>query len=292
MPERPSLLCLGNLTVDELVIHGRSTRALGGDALFAALAARRELDDVRMLAPVGTDVPAGLLEAVARAGIRLETGRPRELPTVRNRVTYAADGSRVWDLLCGEEAFHAMSVHPEDLDPTALEVDGVLVSAMSLESQLTLGPWLRRATDATVFLDLQEDYVLGHEPELMALLATCDAFLPSEVEAVALAGTSDLHAAAQRFLAAGPSVVVVKTAERGCLVATAERTLTVPTHALEPVDSTGAGDAFCGAFAAASVAGADPVEAARAGARAAAVAIGGYGVSALLAQQDGAGARR
>ncbi len=34
-----SLLCVGNLTVDDLVVDGTTTTALGGDALFAALAA-------------------------------------------------------------------------------------------------------------------------------------------------------------------------------------------------------------------------------------------------------------
>ena len=278
-----SLLCLGNLTIDDLVLDGRTTTALGGDALFAALAARRTLADVRMLAPVGTDLPAGLLDTVTGLGITVEPSRPRDVPTVRNRVEYAPDGSRTWHLVHGEEAFDALSVHPEDVAPSALTADAVLVSAMSLNAQLTLGPWLRTATGATILLDLQEDYVAGNEPELLALLATCDVFLPSEVEAVALAGTADLERAAARFLAAGPAVVVVKTAERGCLVATAAGTQLVATEAVAPVDPTGAGDAFCGGFAAAHVAGADPVEAARAGAAAARVAIGGYGVAGLLA---------
>lgn len=289
-----SLLCIGNLTIDDLVVDDVTTTALGGDALFAALAARRVLSDVRMLAPVGTDLPAPLLQAVAGTGIRIEATRPRDVPTVRNRVTYAPDGSRTWDLLSGDDAFDVMSVFPEDVAPAALDVDGVLVSAMSLRSQLTLGPWLRehtlrerpavgrRRTD--VYLDLQEDYVAGNEAALLALLSTCDVFLPSEVEAVALAGTTDLALAAARFRDAGPDVVVVKTAERGCVVATSRGTVTVPTVAVDPVDSTGAGDAFCGAFAAAHVAGADPEDAARHGAEAARVAIGGHGVAALLAE--------
>ena len=287
-----SLLCIGNLTIDDLVVDDVTTTALGGDALFAALAARRVLSDVRMLAPVGTDLPAPLLQAVAGTGIRIEVTRPRDVPTIRNRVTYAPDGSRTWDLLSGDDAFDDMSVFPEDVASAALDVDGVLVSAMSLRSQLTLGPWLRERTvhdrpgrdHTVVYLDLQEDYVAGNEAALLALVSTCDVFLPSEVEAVQLAGTTDLTVAAARFRDAGADVVVVKTAERGCVVATSRGTVTVPTVAVDPVDSTGAGDAFCGAFAAAHVAGADPVDAARHGAEAARVAIGGHGVAALLAE--------
>jgi ribokinase len=282
-----SLLCIGNLTIDDLVVDGTTTTALGGDALFAALAARRVLTDVRMLAPVGTDLPAPLLQAVAGTGIRIEATRPRDGATIRNRITYAADGSRVWDLLSGEDAFDTMSVHPEDVVAEALDVDGVLVSAMSLRSQLALGPWLREQTahdHTVVYLDLQEDYVLGNERALLDLLPTCDVFLPSEVEAVALAGTADLTLAAARFRDAGADVVVIKTAERGCVVATSRGTVVVPTVAVDPVDSTGAGDAFCGAFAAAHVAGADPEDASRHGAEAARVAISGHGVAPLLAE--------
>ncbi|PZF65045.1 hypothetical protein DEI81_02735 [Curtobacterium sp. MCBD17_013] len=286
----PSLLCVGNLTIDDSVIDGVTTTALGGDALFAALAARRVLDDVRMLAPVGTDLPAALLQDVADAGIRVESARPRDGRTVRNRVTYAADGTRTWDLLDGEDAFDAMSVYPDDVTPAALTAKGVLVSAMSLRSQLALGPWLRTATAATVYLDLQEDYVAGNEDALLALLPTCDVFLPSEVEAVALAGTDDLVAAAAVFRAAGADLVVIKTAERGCVLATADRTLVVPTDVVTAVDATGAGDAFCGAFAAAHQTGADPVTAAHVGAAAARVAISAHGVTALLAERTAAAA--
>jgi ribokinase len=57
----------------------------------------------------------------------------------------------------------------------------------------------------------------------------------------------------------------------------------VPTVAVTPVDPTGAGDAFCGAFAAAHLVSDDAVAAARVAMQAATFAIGGYGVEALLA---------
>ena len=80
---------------------------------------------------------------------------------------------------------------------------------------------------------------------------------------------SDLNAAAATFLALGPTAVVIKLAEAGCLVATREHPepTGVPTDVIEPVDSTGAGDAFCGAFAAEHLRSGDVYAAARAGAR-------------------------
>jgi ribokinase len=57
----------------------------------------------------------------------------------------------------------------------------------------------------------------------------------------------------------------------------------LPTEVVEPVDSTGAGDAFCGAFAAEHLRSHDPYLAARAGAEAARIAVSAPGIGGLLA---------
>ncbi len=57
----------------------------------------------------------------------------------------------------------------------------------------------------------------------------------------------------------------------------------MPTDVVDPVDSTGAGDAFCGAFAAEHLRSGDAYAAARAGAAAARIAVSAPGMSGLLA---------
>ena len=124
---------------------------------------------------------------------------------------------------------------------------------MALHAQLELATWLRPRTAATIFFDPQEDYIAGNEAAAAATRSgACDVFLPSEIEAAALAGTADPRDAARAFLEHGPHTVVIKLAEAGCLVATRDNPepTAVPTDVVDPVDSTGAGDAFCGAFAA------------------------------------------
>jgi ribokinase len=280
----PELVCVGNLTVDESVQpDGARTVAAGGDAVFAALAARLTLDDVTIVAPVGDDLPMELDEAIRRAGTDPGTLPRRALPTVRNVVTYDADGGRDWVLLEGEAHFDAMSVYPADLSTRALAADGILVSAMSFDSQVALGGWLRGHTAATIYLDLQEDY-LERVDELLAIVALCDVFLPSEVEALALAGTRDLAEAARFFRGLGPQTVVIKRADKGCVVLApgADELVGVPAVPVAVVDTTGAGDAFCGAFAATHLLTGDPVAAAESGARAAALAVSGFGIAGLV----------
>ena len=59
----------------------------------------------------------------------------------------------------------------------------------------------------------------------------------------------------------------------GARLETREGTWVIPAESSHPVDTDGAGDNFAGGYIAASMAGATPQEAARAGARAAAESI-------------------
>jgi ribokinase len=286
MTEPAPLICVGNLTIDEAVSPaGQRVESIGGDALFAALAARVACGNPTILAPLGTDAPPALLAAIRSAGTDPDSLPRRDLPLVHNVVRYDDTDGRVWDLVLGEEHFEALSVHPSDVTADVLEASGVLLSAMALHAQLDLAAWLRKRTAATIYFDPQEDYISGHEAALMDAVRACDVFLPSEVEAAALAGSSDLDAAAATFLGLGPRVVVIKRAAAGCLVATREHPepVHIPADVIEPVDSTGAGDAFCGAFAAEHLLSGDVHAAALAGAAAARIAVSGPGVTALLA---------
>ncbi len=279
----PALVCIGNITVDEsIAADGAHRNFLGGDAIFAMLAARNILPGTTWLAPLGNDFPAELADELQAAGLSLDQLPRRDLPTVRNVVRYHGDGTRSWELVLGEEHFDRMSVYPEDVPPSYLAADAILVLAMSLGANLALTSWLARRSDAAVYLDLQEDYILGHEQELLGLLPSCTAFLPSEIEAQGLSGTTYMVAAARYFADLGPSIVVVKLGARGCLVLADDTVTELPAAATDVVDVTGAGDAFCGAFAAAHLLTGEPVLAARAATEVAAAAVAGYGVEPLL----------
>ena len=159
-----------------------------------------------------------------------------------------------------------------------------MIVPTSLPSQLALTPWLRAHCDATVYLDVQEDYLAGNLPQLHRMISCCDVFLPSEVEALTLAGTGNVGDAASRLKQLGPQTIVITRAEHGVLLLTGDSPpveIAVPT--VDPVDSTGAGDAFCGAFAAVHLATGDPFAAIEAAAGAARIAIGAFGIDGLLA---------
>ncbi len=285
-PMDDRLVCIGNLTIDDAVSPaGESSESVGGDALFAALAAKLAGGDPVILAPLGNDATPDLLDAIRSAGTDPASLPRRDLPTVRNVVRYDEAGQRVWALMFGEAHFENLSVHPGDVSDATLTAAGILQCGMALHAQLALSAWLRQHSKARIYFDPQEDYLTGNESALLDAVRACDVFLPSQIEATALAGTSDLTAAAAAFLKLGPTAVVIKLAEAGCLVATREHPepTTVPADVVEPVDSTGAGDAFCGAFAAEHLRSGDVYAGARAGTSAARIAVGAPGINGLLA---------
>lgn len=294
----PRLVCFGNLTVDDVVLPDGTERpgCTGGDALYAALAARLFEPSAEMVAPVGTDVPAAMRAEILGAGFSLDGLVPRDRPTLHNRVAYRADGSRTWTLYSGQADFHILSPTPEDIPERYRGADAFLILAMTLAAQEGLVPALRRGGRGLIALDPQEDYIRGAEARVLDLVARVDIFMPSEEEVRRLLGHEDFPAAAKTFAGLGPEIVVVKRGADGCLVyeRASDRITEVPAFPVAKVfDTTGAGDSFCGAFMASLILEpGDVLRAARAGAVAASYTVAGFGTEALARAEPGDAARR
>lgn len=112
-----------------------------------------------------------------------------------------------------------------------------------------------------------------------ALFGLSDYVVPNESEAEGLTGiaVSDLAAARRAgdvLLAKGAGTALITLGERGSLFHNKDRSIHIPPfNAGAVVETTGAGDAFVGGFAAAMARGTDPVEAARFGSAAAAISV-------------------
>jgi len=111
------------------------------------------------------------------------------------------------------------------------------------------------------------------------LLALCDFVTPNESEAEALTGlpvrnVDEALAAAQALRAAGAGAAIITLGAQGALYHDAAQTVHLPAFDAGPVvETTGAGDAFNGGFAAALAGGMDPVAAARFGCATAGISV-------------------
>jgi ribokinase len=128
-----------------------------------------------------------------------------------------------------------------------------------------------RAAGATIVVNATPEPAAGK-----ALALQADVLIVNETEAVELLGGDaggDWDAVAAGLQALGPRVVVITIGEAGVVGRDAAGGFRVPALKVEVVDTTGAGDAFCGAFAARLAAGADVRDAARVGAIAGSLAV-------------------
>ena len=107
----------------------------------------------------------------------------------------------------------------------------------------------------------------------------CDYIVPNETEAAALTGLpvatlNDAKRVGDALLAKGAKNALITLGERGALLHNSKSSVEIPAfRAGQVVETTGAGDAFVGGFAAAMARGTDPVEAARFGCAVAGISV-------------------
>ena len=284
--EPPSLVCCGNLTLDDVILPDGTEQpaSVGGDALYGVLAARLFLPGAQMVAPVGNDLPPHVWTLIDEAGLSRAGLSPRSCPTIKTRFAYQSDDNRIVTLLSDEADFDSLSPRGPDIPPSFERARAWLVLAMTLAAQCDLVTSLRAAGAGLIGLDLQEEYITGNETAILDLVRAVDVFMPSEAEVRLLLGQNDPLAACKTFAALGPRIVVIKRGAAGCFVhdAVTDTHFAWPARDAEVVDTTGAGDAFCGGFMAGlSVDCLDLRQAARQGVLAASLAVSAFGVAGL-----------
>jgi ribokinase len=132
--------------------------------------------------------------------------------------------------------------------------------------------------------------VLNAAPALQlseSLLALCDWLVLNEIELEELSpGAASLESAADVLLARGARQLLVTLGAQGVLWCSPEGCHTLPTRAVQAIDTVGAGDTFLGGFAAGLAEGLSPQQAIRLGQAAAAIAVSRSGVQSAMPRRD------
>lgn len=129
-----------------------------------------------------------------------------------------------------------------------------------------------------VSLDPSFLFAQNTDLENNSILDKVDYFFPSREEAYQLTKLRDPLQAARKIRTSGTGVVIITLDKDGCLVVSEGVEQFVKLENTEPVvDTTGAGDAFCGGFLFATANGFGLVEASKIGSAAAAHIIARYG---------------
>jgi len=259
----------------------------GGDTSNAAIAAARQGARVAYLTAIGAD-PFGqsFMELWAEEGIDVSAVVQSQIAhTGLYFVRHGPDG-HVFSYLRAGSAASRMT--PRDIPEGFVEGSKILhgsgiSQAISSSAADTVFAAMGAARGAGVTVSFDTNLRLRLWPldraraVIHAAAALADILLPGFEDAMHLTGLADPDRIVDTYLGLGPKIVALTLGARGVLVATADRRETIPPVPVSPVDATGAGDTFDGAFLAEYLRHGDPFAAGRYANVAAALSTEGYG---------------
>jgi sugar/nucleoside kinase (ribokinase family) len=298
----PELIIVGQVTIDDVVPAepGAWTRQIGGSSLYAAAGARLWMDPGRigLVARIGTDYPFDAEALLRAAGVGHVSLRRFEGAHLVEWLIYEPDGSRrslprnAELLAVGAEGSASLATYHDKLRqiaPPASEIPRAWLPAAAVHLCPQVGG---RHADSLALLRGQAGWIsVDPSPhysrhatveQLAAQLSGCTAFLPSAQEVQSLLDAAEAHTVALSLHRAGFAEVALKRGATPVVLATAAEVREVPVRPSKAVDPTGAGDAFCGAYAACRLQGLDSFEAARRAALTSALVVQCSGVEAAL----------
>lgn len=267
-------------------------QGFAGDTLNTAWYMRALLPEawaVDYVTALGDDLYSkDMRDFIGAAGIG--TGHIQEIAGKRPGLymIHQAGGDRHFTYWRGQSAAKLMADEPGVLDSAfagaaTVYFSGITLAILAPKARGRLMKAIVKARDAgaEIVFDTNLRPALWTSQKIMASTLTAaatisDIVLPTHPDEAPVFGDESPEATAERYLAIGVREVVVKNGSGPAFIATADgvRQSIPATKAEKVVDATGAGDSFNSGYLSARAAGADPIEAVKAGHRVAGIVIG------------------
>ncbi|MBC3185095.1 ribokinase [Corynebacterium sp. zg-331] len=265
----------------ETLAGAGGTVSAGGKGANQAVAAALQGADVALIGAVGCDpYAAPATEHLRTSGVDCTGVAEVDGPTGLAVITVSCDGENSIIVVPGANAAvtgEYMERHAATLREAAvILLQGEIPAEGFARAVAEAGPRTRVVVNLAPVVPvprealLRADPLIANEHEAGLILDQLGRPLDSDTP-------EDL---ARALIAVGFASVVLTLGECGALVARGEEVTPIPTPAITPVDTTGAGDAFAGAFVAQLAEGASLIDAARHAARVGAYAATGHGAQA------------
>jgi len=233
----------------------------GGKGANQAFAAARLGAHVSMIGKLGNDSFGPELRAnLESAGVDTTAVEAESTSSGIAQIITAENGENVIVVTPGANAY----VSPRYVEKHLAVIRSASIVLTQLETPLETVEYLASVTrkeGIPLVLD-----PAPARPLPTSLLERVDWLTPTESETCSLLGLEsqdvpedELEEVAETLLKRGTRNVLLKLGQRGCFLALADgRRVLLPAYAVRAIDSTAAGDAFNGAFAAALLEGHDP----------------------------------
>ncbi|GAB3485567.1 ribokinase [Nocardiopsis coralliicola] len=285
---RPRITVYGSVNMDlvayvgerpaagETVYGTRFAQVPGGKGANQAIAAARAGGDVAFLGAVGDDAfGVELRSALVDSEVDTSALRTAAGPSGIAHIVVEGGGDNSIIIVPGANA--AMG-GLEGADRRLLDGSDVLLLQLELPMAGVLAA-AREGRERGVRTVLTPAPAADLPDEL---LGAVDLIMPNQHEAAALTGAADPERAAQALLERVPAVLITLGAEGSLYAERHAAPVRAAAHPVRAVDTTAAGDTFCGAFAVATAEGRGPAESMAFAAAAAALSVQRPGASTSM----------
>jgi len=275
-----SLFFIGHVSVDTVEnVHGRHIQP-GGAALHAAVAARTLVGDVKLASVVGKDYQfMDILSFFPQRYLKISS-----LPSTRFRIRY----DERWDAHYIEAEYGAgKRISPTMISTGCLKQDDVIhISPLPpVKVEKIINRIIEVSPKTKISVNTWIGYIKGRKNRkiLKQQASKVDFFIINDSEAKKLTETQSLSTALRLLNA---KTLVVTLGELGAIIITEKEgvqmvpALSFPVKKI--VDTTGAGDAWCGAFLAAYTLSKDFVKSVTAASVISSIKCTGWGFNKLL----------
>ncbi len=294
--ETKRILSLGSINVDfqvradrwpepgEVSMGNEFLMSAGGKGANVAYLARKLGADVRLMARTGDDILAGIArDPLERLGVDLRhtnsipgtaTGAAmiRVQPDGDKSILLAGNANELWRQEDLDDVSAAIAEAPSGSILVAdLEISGFVVKKILAAA--------RRRGVAVIFDPSPADRFDADLNPFVDFI-TPNAFEAEKLTGVRIDTPEDGFRAGEVLLERGVGTALVKLGRGGCIVVGQGVREHVQSREIEPVDTTGSGDAFAGALAVALLGGSQSTAAARFAVAAATLAATRYGAQA------------
>ncbi len=241
-----SLLVVGSLGLDDIETpFAKVENAVGGSAVYISLAASYFSPITNLVGVVGDDFPSDYLQMMRERNIDLDG-----LQIIENGKTFRYGCKYSYDMNHRDSLFTDLNVF-KDFNPLIPQnyISTRFVMLGNIDPVLQLGVLKQLGNKKLVVCDTMNYWIEGKNSELKETLKYVDILIINDSEARMLSGEPNLIHAGRKILQMGPTKLVIKKGEHGCLLITDEIIFAAPAYPLENIfDPTGAGDCFAGGF--------------------------------------------
>lgn len=255
----------------ETLLASSTARYPGGKGLNQAVAAARAGAETTFVGALGIDDNGEALAATMRdAGMDDSLVRRVDAETGQAFIVVAENAENTIIVASGA---NATVTALEPAERAAVEAASVLLMQLELPlGTVAEAARLARAAGTTVVLNAAPAQALPAE-----LIDALDCLIVNEHEACLMGGSEDLDEASARLARRVGRLIVTLGGDGSALFEDGSEVARVPAQRVTPVDTTGAGDTYCGAFAAAIAEGQGFVAAAEFATVAAALSVQALG---------------